>query len=211
MHRKFHSFAAMALLLAASGAAMAQSASSNFVGPAIGLSVTAVQNKIDYESTVASINGQSSQTNDSEAALVASYGYAMSPQWVGTLGFSYGLKSTDAGTVNYTAGGAQNFSGKIKDHLALSFAPGYRVGVSTLVYGKLAYHQIKTDYTDTIGVNGSTTHAGTGLGFGAAFAISPVLELRAEYERVTYSADKAQLTTGKPQQSGLSFALLYKF
>lgn len=205
------SFAFVTATLLSSAAALAQTSPVSFLGGAVGLSVSAVQNKADFESTVASINGQSSQTNDSEAALLASYGYAMSPQWVGTLGFTYSLKSTDVGTVNYTAGGAQSFTGKIKEHLALSFAPGYRLGASTLVYGKLAYHQIKTDYTDTIGVSGATNHTGTGIGFGAAFALSPALELRAEYENVAYSSDKTQATTAKPKQSGLNFALLYKF
>eukprot|EP01041_Mallomonas_annulata_P021831 gene21831-41986_t len=160
-----------ATLLISTGITFAQSAQPNFVGPAIGLTVSAVQNKVDYESTVPSINGQSTQTNDTEAALVASYGFAMSPDWVGTVGISYSVKSTDAGKVNYTAGTAQSFSGSFKDHLAISFAPGYRVGPNALVYGKLAFHQLKAEFTDTASSGGSNTHTGTGIGFGVAFAI----------------------------------------
>ncbi|MDZ7938043.1 MAG: outer membrane beta-barrel protein [Rhodoferax sp.] len=201
-----------ALLATSSGTALAQaSAQTNFIGPAIGLTVTAVQTKVDYESTVPSINGQSTQANDSDAALTASYGFAMSQNWVGTVGFSYGLKTSDAGSVTYTAGGTQTFTTKFKDHIVLSFAPGYRVSSSVLVYGKLAYHQVKSDYTDTATTSGSTNHTGTGMGLGVAFAIDPKLELRAEYESVAYSGEKAQLTTGKPKQNGLTFGLLYKF
>ncbi len=201
-----------AVLAASCGTALAQgTAQTNFVGPAIGLTVTSVQTKVDYESTVPSINGQSTQTNDSEAALTASYGFAMSQDWVGTFGFAYGLKSADAGSVTYTAGGTQRFTSKLKDHIVVSFAPGYRVGSNALVYGKLAYHQVKADYTDTGSTSGSLTHTGSGIGVGVAFAIDPKLELRAEYESVTYSAEKAQLTTGKPKQNGLTFGLLYKF
>jgi hypothetical protein len=201
-----------AVLAASCGTAFAQStAQTNFIGPAIGLTVTSVQTTVDYESTVPSINGQSTQTNDSEAALTASYGFAMSQNWVGTVGFSYGLKSADAGSVTYTAGGTQRFTSKLKDHIVLSFAPGYRVGSNALVYGKLAYHQVKADYTDTASTSGTTTHNGSGIGLGVAFAIDPKLELRAEYESVTYSAEKAQLTTGKPKQNNLNLSLLYKF
>ncbi|MDZ7919959.1 outer membrane protein [Rhodoferax sp.] len=200
-----------AALLATTGATFAQNAQQNFVGPAIGLTVSAIQNKVDYESTIASINGQSTQTNDSEASLIASYGFAMTPDWVGTIGLSYSLKSTDAGSVSYTAGTAQSFSGKFKDHLAISFAPGYRVGPNALVYGKLAYHQLKSEFTDTLSAGGSNTHTGTGIGFGVAFALDSHLELRTEYETVTYSAEKTQLTTGKPKTSGLTVGLLYKF
>jgi opacity protein-like surface antigen len=196
----------------ASTAALAQSATqTNFVGPAIGLTVSSVQTKVDYASTVPSINGQSTQTNDSDAALIASYGFALSPNWVGTVGISYSLKSTDAGTVNYTAGTAQSFSGKFKDHLSVSFAPGYRVGPNALVYGKLAFHQLKAEATDTASAGGTSTHTGTGVGVGAAFAITPQMELRAEYEAVTYSSEKTQLTTGTPKQTGLTVGLLYKF
>lgn len=200
-----------AALLISTGTTFAQSTQPNFVGPAIGLTVSAIQNKVDYESTVPSINGQNTQTNDSEAALIASYGFALSPDWVGTVGISYSVKSTDAGKVNYTAGTAQSFSGSFKDHLTISFAPGYRVGPNALVYGKLAYHQLKADFTDTASSAGTNTHTGTGVGFGVAFAIGPKIELRAEYESVAYSSQKIQLTTGAPKQAGLTVGLLYKF
>lgn len=200
-----------ATLLVSTGVAFAQSAQQNFVGPAIGLTVSAIQNKVDFESTVTSINGQSTQTNDTEAALVASYGFAMSPDWVGAVGISYSVKSMDAGKVNYTAGTAQSFSGTFKDHLAISFAPGYRVGPNALVYGKLAFHQVKAEYTDTAAAGGTNTHTGTGIGLGVAFALSPKVELRTEYEVVNFSSEKANLTTGKPKMSGLTVGLLYKF
>jgi opacity protein-like surface antigen len=206
------SLALVASLSTFTSGAMAQSTTSpNFIGPAIGLTVSAVQNKVDYESTVPSINGQSTQNNDTEAALIASYGFALSPSWVGTVGVSYSLKSTDIGTVNYTAGTSQTFSGKFKDHLALSFAPGYRVGANTLVYGKLAYHQMKAEFTDSASAGGSNTANGTGVGFGVAFAVGPKAELRAEYESVNYSNEKTQLTTGRTKQAGLTVGLLYKF
>ncbi|PQA75677.1 outer membrane beta-barrel protein [Rhodoferax sp. TS-BS-61-7] len=200
-----------ATLLASAGTAFAQNTQQNFVGPAIGLTVSAVQNKVDFESTVPSINGQNTQTNDTEAALIASYGFAMSPDWVGTVGISYSVKSMDAGKVNYTAGTAQSFSGTFKDHLAISFAPGYRVGPNALVYGKLAFHQVKAEYTDTAAAGGTNTHTGTGIGLGVAFALSPKVELRTEYEMVNFSSEKANLTTGKPKMSGLTVGLLYKF
>ncbi len=200
-----------AALLATTGAAFAQNAQQNFVGPAVGLTVSAIQNKVDFESTVTSINGQGTQTNDTEAALIASYGFAMSPDWVGTVGISYSVKSMDAGKVKYTAGTAQTFSGTFKDHLAISFAPGYRVGPNALVYGKLAFHQVKAEYTDTAAAGGTNTHTGTGIGLGVAFALSPKVELRTEYEMVNFSSEKANLTTGKPKMSGLTVGLLYKF
>jgi len=209
------SFNAMLLgLTAISSTVFAQGAEqSNFVGPALGLAVSATQTKVDYESSLSSINGQSSQGNDSEAALVASYGFPLTTDWVGTVGLSYGLKSSDAGSINYTYSGSQTVTAKVKEHVALSFAPGYRFYSNVLLYGKLAYHQIKGEYTDTASTGGTSNHSGTGLGFGFgfAFALSPSLELRAEYEAITYSGEKFLLTTGKPEQSTAGLAVLYKF
>lgn len=184
-----------------------------FVGPALGVSVSSVQTKVDYESSVASINGQSTQGNGTDVALLASWGFAMSPNWVGTIALSLGLGNQDAGTLNYTAGGAQTATIKTKEHVAISFAPGYRVAPNALVYGKLAYHQVKAESTDSFFNNAtaSTNHTGTGIGVGAAFALTPQLELRAEYETVAYSSSKVNVTTGKPTQSGLNLALLYRF
>jgi len=204
---------AISLMLAGTSAgALAQSATqSNFVGPAIGISVSSVQNKVDYESTTPSINGQSTQNNDSDVSLLGSWGFAVSPDWVTTLGVSYSFKSVDMGTVNYTGGGAQNFTVKGKEHLSLSVAPGYRIGPNALVYGKLAYHQIKGEFTDTFSGTGTTNNTGSGVGLGVAFALDRQVELRAEYETVTYSGEKANTTTGKFKPSGLNIGLLYKF
>lgn len=207
------SFNAMLLgLTAIASTVFAQGAEqSKFVGTALGLAVSAAQTKVDYESSVSSINGQSSQGNDSEAALVASYGFPLTTDWVGTVGLSYGLKSSDAGSINYTYSGSQTVTAKVKEHVALSFAPGYRFDSNVLLYGKLAYHQIKGEYTDTASTGNTSNHSGTGLGFGLAFALSPSLELRAEYEAITYSGEKFLLTTGKPKQSTAGLVVLYKF
>ena len=203
--------AAMLICASFAGAASAQKPPASFIGPAFGISVSAVQNKAEYESAVTSINGQSSQANDSDASLQASYGFEINPQWVGTVGLSYSVKTSAAGTVDYTSGGAQAIEAKFKNHTALSFAPGLRVGNNTLVYGKLAYHQLSVDYTDSASTGGTTQHTGTGLGFGAAFAIDPSWEVRAEYEAVAFASDKVRLTTGKPIQSGLTFGVFYRF
>lgn len=184
---------------------------SRFVGPALGLAVSATQATVDYESSLSSINGQSSQGNESEAALVASYGFPLTTDWVGTVGLSYGLKSADAGSINYTYGGTQTVTVKMKEHLSLSFAPGYRLDSNVLIYGKLAYHQMKGEYNDTASSGGTSNHSGNGFGFGFALAPAPSIELRAEYESITYSSEKVLLTTGKPKQSAVSLTLLYKF
>lgn len=183
----------------------------NFIGAALGISVSAQQTKVRYSSTVASIDGKNSNADDSDISLIASWGFALTPQWVGTVGLSAGTNTTNAGSITYTQSGTQTISVKTKDHVSVSFAPGYRVGADSLVYAKVAYHQISGLYTDTMTPAGTTSHAGTGLGLGYAFAMSPRVELRAEYETVRYNGQRVNRTEGQPEQNIVSFAALYKF
>lgn len=211
-----HQTLSTALLLAcaagASTSAMAQAAKpTNFTGPAVGIALTAQRNTVDYTSSLAAIDGKDSSASDSDASLIASWGFAMSPDWVGTAGLSIGTKSVDFGSTTYVAGGTQTITAKTKDHWSVSFAPGYRIGADSLVYAKLAYHQITGVYTDTLTAGGTTTHRGTGIGLGYAMALSNHIELRGEYESVTFSSDTVNLTTGKPQQKSVTLGLLYKF
>ncbi len=206
------SIATAALLACAASGAWAQAAKqNNFVGPAVGVAVSAVQNKADYNGTFAPLDGQSTQTNNSDVSLLASWGFAVTPDWVLTAGLSYGLNSVDSGSIAYTWSGAQTLTTKTKEHVAISIAPGYRVGSSALVYGKLSYNQIKAEYADTLTGSGSISPSGTGVGFGAAFAVAPQLELRAEYEAIKYDSQTVNYTSVAVKQNAFNVGLLYKF
>lgn len=182
-----------------------------WTGPAVGLAVQSQSVKTDYTSSVSSINGQNTSTSDSAVSLVGSWGFALSEQWVATLGLSYGLSKTDIGQFTYTYGGTQRVTAQAKDHLALSFAPGYRLNSQTLVYAKIGYHQLTAEYTDTATSTSSLDFSGVGYGLGAAWALSPQYQLRVEYETVRYGSKTAALTTAEPTQNLLNLALLYKF
>lgn len=198
--------AALALTLAC-GAAAAQSGPS-FVGPAIGIAATAQANKAPLTSQITTLNGQSTQGNDTAASLLGSWGFALSSQWVATLSLAWDLNTTDFGKINYTA--TETLTLKAKEHLSASIAPGYMVAPNVLLYGKLAYHQLKGEYTDT-GMTSTVNHSGTGYGLGLAMALTPKTELRAEYETVQYDEQNVFVTSGKPEQSLFALGLLYKF
>ncbi len=202
---------AAALALALAGGAAAAQSGQAFVGPAIGIAASAQSNKTPLTSQVASINGQTAQANDTATSLLASWGFAMSDRWVATLGLAWDLNTTDFGKVNYTSGGTQTLTLKAKEHLSLSVAPGYKVSPGVLVYGKLAYHQMKAGYTDTATDASTVDHNGTGIGLGLAMVLTPQWELRAEYESVNYNSQTVRTTSGKPEQSLLTLGLLYKF
>lgn len=198
------------VVLSASAAAHAQT-TAPLVGPAIGIAAQATNSKVPYTSSVASINGQSASASDTDISLTGSWGYALTDQWVAMIGLSYGLGKTDMGRINYTSGGAQTFSAKTKDHLTLFLAPGYRVHPQAVLYGKLAYHQLTAEYTDTATNASSRTFTGSGVGAGLGYTLGRKLELRVEYETVSYQSERVALTDAKPEQNILSGALLYKF
>lgn len=181
------------------------------VGPAIGIAAQSLSNKAAYTSSVASINGQSSSTSDTDISLVGSWGFDLTDQWVTLVGLSYGLSETDMSRINYTSGGAQSFTAKTKDHLALFVAPGYRFHPLAVLYARLAHHQLTVEYSDTATDTSSRTFTGNGVGAGLAYTLGRNLELRVEYETVRYQSERIHLTDAKLEQNILSGALLYKF
>lgn len=190
--------------LAASSAFAQSDKQAAFTGLGLGLSVSSVKNTIDLSSTSVDFGKTSS-----EAALIGSYGFAMSKDWVGTVGLSVGLKKSDYDAVDFPG---NTTTAAVKNHIALSFAPGFRIGDQGLLYGKVALHSMAVNYTNTNGFDTTLTHQGTGIGLGYAFAISRNVELRAEYETVQFEAQNTNpTTTSKPKQTALTFGVLYKF
>lgn len=205
-----HHLIAVTALACANSPAWSQ-AVNPWVGPAVGLAVQSQTVKTDYTSSVSSIHGQNTSASESAVSLVGSWGFALSEQWVATLGLYYGLSKTDISQFTYTSNGTQRVSAQAKDHLALSVAPGYRLHPQALVYAKIGYHQLTAEYTDTAISTSSIDFSGMGYGVGASLALRPRYQLRVEYETVRYGSKSAALTTAEPTQNLLSLALLYKF
>jgi len=181
------------------GNVLAQSA--NFLGTGVGLSVASQTSKIDRDPMWTSdISG-----NDTNANLVGSFGFEITPQWVGTVGLTLDLKKT-----RLYEQGADSATGK--QRLSISFAPGYRLGTNGLAYGKLSIHSMTVDYSSA-GAGFSRTHQGYGLGFGYGHAISKNIELRGEYSTEIYAYMEAASAAVKlaPKQNNVAFSLLYKF
>lgn len=202
------SLAACTAFTALTCSAQAQSPNSSFTGPAIGMSLSAAHNKVEYGGFLA---GTDSTKSDIAGRLDASYGFGLSPQWVLTVGATYDLNKTDFGRVTYIDNGTKTVDAKLKDHLAVYVAPGYQVAPNWLVYGKLSTHHAKAEFTDTGATSGQTTHSGTGLGFGVATAFSKQVEGRFEVEQVKYNEKSANQSTGKPTTSQATFYLGYRF
>lgn len=189
------------------GSAFAQSMKEpTFLGPAIGVSISAQRNTLDISPAINS----DYKADDSVAELVGSYGFAMGDALVGTVGMSLGLSKSKFGSVQTST---SDNPVKGKDHFSISFAPGLRLDKNSLVYAKVALHQMTVDFESTAAgyTTISKTYTGTGLGFGYAYAMNRNVELSAEYEVVNYGAVTVGVSEIKPKQSGLNFAVQYRF
>lgn len=183
--------------------ALAQS--SNFIGPAVGLTVSAQSYKLDRDPAWTSdMTG-----NGSGVELVGSWGFDVAPKWVVTVGATMGLKNSEI--FSETLSGNTS-TATAKQRYSLYVAPGFRLGTDGLLYGKVGYHSMVVHYASTAGTDIDKTHQGYGLGLGYAHALSKNLELRGEFEAVTYSAENTAATVKiAPKQNSLNLSLLYKF
>jgi opacity protein-like surface antigen len=192
-----------AVLACAAGNAMAQS--TNFIGPAVGLTVSAQSYKLDRDPAWTSdMTG-----NAVGAELVGSWGFDVAPKWVVTVGATISLKNSEfySDSVNGT-----NSTATSKQRYSLYVAPGLRLGTDGLLYGKVGYHSMVVNYASTAGTDIDKTHQGYGLGFGYAHALTKNLELRGEFETLAYSSENTAATTKiAPKQNNLNLSLLYKF
>jgi opacity protein-like surface antigen len=207
MKSELTTFCAAAALACLAAPAMAQTAP-NFTGFSLGADLGAVNSKIDFSPSA----GTDMASTDSALDLVGSYGFSMGSNWLGTVDLNYSLKNIKFGSVVSSSGVTSEAS--VKQHYAVSFAPGYRLGGDGLVYGKVALHSLVVNYTATSGIDFSRTHQGVGVGAGYATALNNRLTLRAELESVSYNSQQnnnSATATLAPQQLGLSATLLYKF
>jgi opacity protein-like surface antigen len=169
----------------------------------LGVAVSAQKYTIDRDPVWTSDLAGSGNVAD----LVGSWGFALAQQWVGTVSATVGITNSDM-SMAPTAKAAN------KQRFSLSFAPGYRIGSDGLLYGKVGYHSVAFEYTDTSTTVSSLTktHQGFGFGAGYAMALSRNLELRAEVESVTYSGENTSATVKlTPKETNFTLGLLYRF
>jgi opacity protein-like surface antigen len=187
----------------------AYAADNNFTGAAIGANFAYRHDKVEFGGF---LNGTSTTHNDVSGQLDLSYGIPVSNAWVTTLGATYDLNNSDFGSLTYDAGSQNSVVNyKLKEHWSIYFAPGYRVAPDWLVYGKVAYHHAKGEYTDSLFGNGNTTHDGFGYGVGVSYAAIRNIQLGFEIQRIDLSSGAGNLSTGKPSMTEAVFKAAYRF
>lgn len=190
-------------------AASAVHAEGTFSGASVAIGAGAVRNHVEYGEF---LDGESTSHTAVVGRVDLSYGFNLAPRWVANIGATYDLNKTDAGTVHFTdSSGSFESVNKVKDHLSLYVAPGYRFGSDWLGYAKFGWHSAKVELNDGEIGRYETRHSGFGYGVGLAKALTPHLELRLEVGRVEFNRNESEDTTAKPDQTDALVYIGYRF
>jgi hypothetical protein len=180
-----------------------------FTGTALAIGIGAASNQLDYGGLLA---GKTSKHTSTVGKLDLSHGFNLAPRWVATVGIAYDLNKTDLGTVSYVdSGRTYDVQGKLKNHLSLYVAPGYRFASNWLGYAKLGWHSAEVEFNDSQVGAGKTKHGGVSFGLGVSTALSQHLEARFEVQRINLNRQSANLSSGKPEATQALVYLGYRF
>jgi outer membrane immunogenic protein len=187
-------------IVATLAAPQAFAQASNFSGFSLGLNANFVTSSTERTAGGATAKlGEGTQT----ASLQGAYGFDLGGSGALGLGLTYNLGDLKGGTT-----GTSEFKGK--DMYSVYIEPGYVLGSSTLLYGKLAYLGMKGEAT-TAGTTASENFDGVGYGAGARALLSRNLYLQIEFMQSDYNKKAISGTDYKPSGTTGAIGLGYRF
>ena len=226
---KICKFSAIALL-ASSTSLMAQSKS--FEGPSLGISLSAIGAEIDGKGTTGTGSATTNSTSGSIgkiaeiAAIDASYGFAVGPNGIISVGATYTPGKAKAGSGTYTDGnsvGAQNgkLNVELENPYTIYIAPTYVISKDAALYAKVGYSHVDLNVSATDAAALSKKPAdldGWTYAIGSKTMLTPNLYLGVEasitdYDSVTAtkSVDAANTVTADVKVVQGVVTLGYKF
>lgn len=193
-----------------------------FDGFGVGIDMNLKSTGADLTNTFtgADFNDKESESVGGEQNVAAgidlNYGFMVSPEMLVRVGATatFGTQEIEDSSISSFSdfgGGASTFSAKgtieESDHYSVYIAPGLMVTENTFVYGKLAYHQMTLDVsnsTTNTDAFGSVTDSfsmdqefsGYGIGAGVETRLTENLFLSAEVQHVRYGEETIDSGTG---------------
>lgn len=162
---------------------------SNFGGFSAGLNLNTVSTnvKATYDGA-GSFDGIGQQSWN--GSVQAAYGFVTSPSTVVSVGASYGLGNSKAGTLKVDGG--STYEVKTKNQLSVYVEPGFLFSNSTLVYGKLGYERVKGISSVDGDESGSDKLKGSSFGFGLRTMLDKTSYVQVEVRQLGYSSVTVQ-------------------
>lgn len=141
------------------------------------------------------------------ATLQTAYSVALGRRYMFGLGLSLGLGDLKAGSQPL---GGSELSFRMRDMYSLYAEPGFSLGESTLLYGKLAY--LGAQGEETLGVDSfRKTYAGLGYGAGVRTMLGSQLYLQIELLHSDYEWKTARTGAFRPVSTTGSIGLGWRF
>lgn len=144
---------------------------------------------------------------DLGSSAQASYGFAMNDRYRLGLGLSLGLSDMRAGTA-MLAGNELSF--RLRNMYSLYAEPGYALGQSTLLYGKVSYLGGRGEESYGGELFGKT-YAGLGLGAGVRTMLGESLYLQVELLYGDYEWKTSRTGAFRPTSTSGSVGLGWRF
>jgi outer membrane immunogenic protein len=177
---------------------------SNFTGFSAAANLTSIKTDTTPQGEAA-LSGRGTGAN-----LQAAYGFDLAPEYVLSVGATYGLSNNKAGGYVDT-----NETGnlKLKKQLSIYVEPGYLVSPQTLVYGKVSYESATDEVTSSVPANSDSADIkGVGLGFGVRTMIDKNWFAQAEYKQTKFDKKMSNAGTNLDvKNSGVSVGIGYRF
>lgn len=170
----------------------AQTANFEGFSGALNLNTVSINSNLTVGNDDASINGIGQQSWNASAQVA--YGFVTSPNTVVSIGGTYALNKSKAGTIPVY--GDLNLS--IKGAYSLYVEPGFLLTDKTLAYGKLAYEAGKG--TLSAGEESRSKNlSGTGYGAGIRTMLDAKSFLQIEFMQVDYKNVNGEMGSLKPK------------
>lgn len=176
---------AVAALSIATGTAFAQTANFTGFSAVVNLNTVAVNTKVSLEE-LASFDGIGQQSWG--ASIQGAYGFELSNSSVLSVGATYGLSKSKAGSLTVEGEDGGTAALKLKNQMSIYVEPGFLLSDKTMVYGKVAYESGKGTADFTGGDSESQKIKGSSFGFGIRTMIDKNTFIQAEIKQVGYKA-----------------------
>lgn len=230
---KFSTIAAVVLSIGAvSGASGAIAADFTGLGFAADMQLKSTGGQTDYTDFSGGEDFRQKISTGGEqdvlGGLNLNFGFAIAPRVVLQVGATADLGKTDIYKTTQSLSDASGVTStsatlKEKNHYSIYLAPGYLLTPKTMLYAKLAYHNMKLNWSamssDASGTESeyfSNSFNGLGLGVGFQAMVTDNLYAYAEVQRVQYGRESLSSTATenfavKPRSNIGALGIGYRF
>ncbi len=190
------------LLLSCAG--LSVSAQTSFSGFSVFGNLNHLTSSVKYTDGADTIDGLGKSSVG--FTLGTDYGFSLGKDSVLLLGATFNFGSPELFDFNV---GGDNFKFEEKTAWSLYLAPGVEVVKDVLLYGKLAYHDMKVKASGDI--TGNQSFNGVGYGIGSRVNLNKTTFMTVEFQQINFGKETTAVGTWEPKATVGSVGIGFKF